>query len=69
MDNTPPQVTWVNPAPGATVGGVVTLVVEATDGVSGALTPAVKVNGQGLTDADPGQPGLQWDTQGLSGQV
>ncbi|WP_203971161.1 Ig-like domain-containing protein [Thermus thermophilus] len=69
VDNTPPQVTWVNPAPGATVGGVVTLVVEATDGVSGSLTPTVKLNGQVLTDADAGQPGLQWDTQGLSGLV
>jgi len=56
VDNTPPVVVWESPVEGNRVGGVVDLVVRATDGVSGSLTPEITVNGQ------PVLPPFQWDT-------
>jgi hypothetical protein len=69
VDNTAPVVRWFNPANGAVVGGVVTLVAEATDGVDGSLPVTFKANGQVLVDADANAAGFQWDTRGYSGQV
>jgi hypothetical protein len=69
VDNTAPVVRWFNPVNGAVVGGVVTLVAEATDGVDGSPPVTYKANGQVLADADANADGFQWDTQGYSGQV
>ncbi|KGQ22227.2 hypothetical protein THFILI_08485 [Thermus filiformis] len=69
VDNTPPVVEWLSPRDKQRVGGVVTLVVAAQDGVSGQLTPTLRANGQPITDADQAQAGVQWDTRGYSGEV
>ena len=63
-DTTPPAVTLTGPVGGATVGGIVTLTADATDG-EGWVAVRFKIDGQNLGVEDKSSPyAAQWDTRG-----